>query len=298
MSTRTMPAQGTAPPEIATLRRLVRRDGRSVEDAAKQIGIDPLIAHLWLRLPEDLWAPSMEAPMQAPAPPPWRPVPALASTPSLAKVITAHLPMPAYDALRQSERPLLEGACEALAAGIAQLRQSIPASGPMTWTTRPLALALRPAAYCAVLELAASHFAHDARLCAGWLIARGLGMALPLPEPAAPGERQRPRAAIVATPAPTATVANAAQPRVSRRPPVPSDDAAPDGAELARRRLALGISQRDFAYHAGLSRGLVASVEVGRRRFVLTRLTMARTLTRLGWKEPDAPQQKRRGRRA
>ena len=52
-------------------------------------------------------------------------------------------------------------------------------------------------AFTSVLELARSHFNDEVREAAGWLIARGVGMDLPLPGPApdesAPSERWKPK---------------------------------------------------------------------------------------------------------
>lgn len=63
---------------------------------------------------------------------------------------------------------------------------------------------------------------------------------------------------------------------------LPPDDSAPSGAELAQRRTRLGdISQRDLAALCGLSRGLIAEIERGRRRHILSRLKIAGVLDRL-----------------
>src|SRR5262245_16741429 len=40
---------------MARLRRRVREDGVEPETAARELGVDPIIAQLWLRLPDDLW---------------------------------------------------------------------------------------------------------------------------------------------------------------------------------------------------------------------------------------------------
>lgn len=61
-----------------------------------------------------------------------------------------------------------------------------------------------------------------------------------------------------------------------RQPPrVVDEGTAPTGTQLAAWRAERGLSQRDLAYRTGLSRGLVAEIERGRRRHVLTRLRMA-----------------------
>ena len=59
------------------------------------------------------------------------------------------------------------------------------------------------------------------------------------------------------------------------------EEGVPTGAELAARREHVGISQRDLAACAGLSRGLVAEVERGRRRHPVSRQRLAETLERL-----------------
>ena len=73
-------------------------------------------------------------------------------------------------------------------------------------------------------------------------------------------------------------VIEAIRARATPRAALPPDDSAPDGDELRRRREAVGISQRDLAAASGLSRGLVAEVERGRRRHVMTRARIAETL--------------------
>ena len=65
-------------------------------------------------------------------------------------------------------------------------------------------------------------------------------------------------------------------------------DTAPSGDELRARREALGLSQRDLAAASGLSRGLVAEVERGRRRHVLTRLRLSETMASLERNRPAA----------
>jgi DNA-binding XRE family transcriptional regulator len=135
-------------------------------------------------------------------------------------------------------------------------------------------------AFARVLQLAHEAFNGDPRDAAGWLIARGLGFPLPLPTPdelrgihvaAEPVAMEKP---------PLSAPRFIAPPR--RRPepraPLPPDDSAPSGDELRKQREALGLSQRDLAAASGLSRGLVAEIERGRRKHVLTRLRLAETL--------------------
>jgi DNA-binding XRE family transcriptional regulator len=278
---------------MALLRRLVREQGLEAEAAAREAGVDPIIAQLWLRLPDDLWpaAPATASPApesrahsaRAPAPAPLAaPPPAM-----LRRVLACRIPAPAYDRLRAGGSPLVEAAAAALEQGLAAIAAERPPVAPGGWRfpRRPLAVPIPAGAYAAVLQLAQEAFNNDPRDAAGWLIARGLGMALPLPTPAelagAPYERS-------ASPAPSAPPAAPATrfivpPRRRPEPRVtlPPDDAAPSGDELRRRREAIGLSQRDLAAASGLSRGLVAEIERGRRRHVLTRLRLAETLASL-----------------
>jgi DNA-binding XRE family transcriptional regulator len=269
---------------MARLRQLVRVDGMSAEEAAAEIGVDPIIAQLWLRLPDDLLPATRgtfagvetatgSSPLSAPMS-------------GLRRVVTCRVPTPAYDRLRTGEVPLLEAAATALETA---LTLPLPEQAPGGWrfTRRPLAVPISAATFDAVTQLAAEQFRGDARDAAGWLIARGLGMALPLPTadelagitpakavPTVTARQAAPSAA------PTRFVVPPRR-RPEARAPLPPDDSAPSGEELRQRRDAVGISQRDLAAASGLSRGLVAEVERGRRRHVLTRLRISETLASL-----------------
>ena len=269
---------------MARLRHLVRKEGKSAEEAAQEVGVDPIIAQLWLRLPDDLW-PGM--------PSGTKPLPSggvgIAPTPSapvsgLRRVITCRVPSPAYDRLRTGEAPLLEAAAHALEVG---LTLPLPERAPGGWRfqRRPLAVPVTAPSFDSITNLAKEAFNNDLREAAGWLIARGMGMALPLPtaEELAGNFQPRPTATQRQAVAPPAQARFVVPPR--RRPearaPLPPDDSAPSGEELRARRDAIGISQRDLAAASGLSRGLVAEVERGRRRHVLTRLRISETLASL-----------------
>ncbi len=274
----TATAEPSSLERMARLRQLVRKDGMDAEAAANEVGVDPIIAQLWLRLPDDLWP----APQAAGATSGQSAGPALptsAPTSGLRRVLTARIPSPAYDRLRAGEAPLLEGALNALETG---LTLPLPEVAPGGWrfTRRPLALPVPAADYTGVLRLAQEHFDSDPREAAGWLIARGMGMALPLPTKdelaGLPALRQTASTAAQPVPAPRFIVPPRRRPEP--RAPLPADDSAPNGDELRQRREAVGISQRDLAAASGLSRGLVAEVERGRRRHVLTRLRLAETL--------------------
>ena len=273
----TVPAEPSSLERMARLRQLVRKDGLDAETAAKEVGVDPIIAQLWLRLPDDLWpAPRAAGAAEQSAGPV---VPTTSPTSGLRRVLTARIPSPAYDRLRAGEAPLLEGALNALEAGLAL---PLPEVAPGGWrfTRRPLALPVPAGDYTAVLRLAQEHFDNDPREAAGWLIARGLGMVLPLPTKdelaGLPALRQAVATVVQPIAAPRFLLPPRRRPEV--RAPLPADDSAPSGDELRQRREAVGISQRDLAAASGLSRGLVAEVERGRRRHVLTRLRLAETL--------------------
>jgi DNA-binding XRE family transcriptional regulator len=142
------------------------------------------------------------------------------------------------------------------------------------------------------MQLAQEAFAADPRDAAGWLIARGLGMMLPLPTPeelsGAVSVAPAPVAMPERLPAPVARFVLPPRRRPEVRTPLPADDSAPSGDELRQRRESIGISQRDLAAASGLSRGLVAEVERGRRRHVLTRLRLSETLASLERTRPAA----------
>ena len=269
---------------MARLRHLVRKEGKSAEEAAEEVGVDPIIAQLWLRLPDDLWPgmPSGAQPL-APSGARSRSTPTAPSS-GLRRVITCRVPAPAYDRLRASETPLLEGAASALETGLTLPRPEV-APGGHRFQRRPLAVPVTAVAFDAITKLAQESFNNDLREAAGWLIARGLGMALPLPtaEELAGTYQPRPVQTLREKPSLTTQTRFTVPPR--RRPearaPLPPDDSAPNGEELRARREGVGISQRDLAAAAGLSRGLIAEVERGRRRHVLTRLRISETLASL-----------------
>ena len=269
---------------MARLRHLVRKEGKSPEEAAEEVGVDPIIAQLWLRLPDDLWPgmPSGSQPLVAAGS---RPVgPPSAPATGLRRVITCRVPAPAYDRLRANETPLLEAAAGALETGLTLPRPEV-APGGYRFQRRPLAVPVTAASFEAITTLAREHFNNDLREAAGWLIARGLGMALPLPTAEELAGTYQPRTTQTQRekPLPAAQTRFTVPPR--RRPearaPLPPDDSAPNGEELRARREGVGISQRDLAAAAGLSRGLIAEVERGRRRHVLTRLRISETLASL-----------------
>lgn len=273
--------------QMRKVRQLVREQGMTPDDAARAAGVDPIIAQLWLRLPDDLWP---EPTAQATATGPSTDLGILARPPSsnLRRVLTCRIPAPALDRLRSGDSPLIEAAANALENGIRLPRPDV-APGGWRFSRKPLAVPIPAAAYAAVAELAGDAFNGDLREAAGWLIARGTGMALPLPTQEELNGRSGPRPSLP-TPAsaerpapPTATPRFVVAPR--RRPearaPLPPDDSAPSGDELRSRREAVGISQRDLAAASGLSRGLVAEVERNRRRHVLTRARLSETLAAL-----------------
>jgi hypothetical protein len=199
-------------------------------------------------------------------------------------VITCRVPAPAYDRLRAGDAPLLEAAAAALETGLTLPRPD-PAPGGWRFQRRPLAVPVTASALDAITQLAKDSFNNDLREAAGWLIARGMGMAIPLPT----ADELAGNFQVRIAPTPRQQLAPAAQARFvvppRRRPearaPLPPDDSAPNGEELRSRREAVGISQRDLAAASGLSRGLVAEVERGRRRHVLTRLRISETLASL-----------------
>jgi DNA-binding XRE family transcriptional regulator len=267
---------------MARLRKRVREDGIDSETAAGEVGVDPIIAQLWLRLPDDLWpgarpgaagAGSATATARADVPPPSVPLG------GLRRVLTCRVPAPAFERLRLTEGTVVAAAAQALEAGLAQPQPPI-APGGWRFARRPLAVPIPAEVYRAVLQLAEDSFRGDPRDAAGWLIARGTGLALPLPTPEELEGAPR-TLGLPATARPAASPVRFVVPprrRPETRAPLPADDSAPSGEELRRRREATGLSQRDLAAASGLSRGLVAEIERGRRRHVLTRLKLSETL--------------------
>jgi DNA-binding XRE family transcriptional regulator len=307
----------TAASQIPRLRDMIRQEGRTPEEAARELGIDPIVASMWLRLPENLWGTGPLAPSTPPTP---------ITTPPIGgimRVLSCRIPAPAFERLRVGEGSVIERAQEALDAGFQALDSgmTLPLSSAR-WKgfTRPLALTVDGDTYVRLRDIAGQSFDDDMRDAAGWLIARGVGVSVtnvapvrpvtavsatapttatkPTPiRPAVPASSSASTVLPVTAPASVTTsdsedgspppapgpirkerVIEAIRARATPRAALPPDDSAPDGDELRRRREAVGISQRDLAAASGLSRGLVAEVERGRRRHVMTRARIAETL--------------------
>src|SRR3989344_8887180 len=52
---------------MGTVRRLVREEHMAPDEAACAAGVDPIVAQLWLRLPDNLWPSSTAVAANAPA---------------------------------------------------------------------------------------------------------------------------------------------------------------------------------------------------------------------------------------
>jgi DNA-binding XRE family transcriptional regulator len=181
--------------------------------------------------------------------------------------------------LRAEGRPLQAAASDALRRGLGESAVLGDAAGqPYAAGFRPLALTISAPARESVSWLARAAFHGDERAAVGWLLARGVGMRMDLPSAEAGARSARGRTLRVRRPfGPTAATPS---PR-RRRASAAADVDAPTGEALRQMREALGIAQRELAAHAGLSRGLVAEVERGRRTNGLTRLRLWETLRSL-----------------
>lgn len=308
----------TAASQIPRLRDMIRHEGRTPEDAARELGIDPIIANMWLRLPENLWG---AGPLMAASPPTPITTPPIGG---IMRVLSCRVPAPAFERLKTGEGSVIERAQSALDAGFQAIDagMTLPLSSAR-WRgfTRPLALTVDGDTYLRLRDIASQSFDDDMRDAAGWLIARGVGVSVTNVSPARPVAAVAtttataaptrptpirpitpvPAASSAIDPVPTPTAPSATETELTTPPPppgpvrkervieairaratpraaLPPDDSAPDGDELRRRREAVGISQRDLAAASGLSRGLVAEVERGRRRHVMTRARIAETL--------------------
>ena len=228
------------------------------------------------------------------------PVPAQAAevvkrSEGLRRVITCRVPGPALDRLKAADAPLMEAASSALATGLGlvNLDDAKEIKGEkearLGWTRfskRPLAFAVTAEEFEGIGRYAKEVCDGDQREAGGILIGKGLGIrprivtAEDLAREAEARAAAEERRAAQSTQAPVRWTVPPRR-RPERREPLPPDDAAPNGDELKQRREGIGISQRDLAAAAGLTRGLVAEVERGRRKNVLTRLRISETLASL-----------------
>src|SRR6266540_2090319 len=146
---------------MARLRHLVRKEGKSAEEAAQEVGVDPIIAQLWLRLPSGAKPLPAAGASVVPAP--------SAPASGLRRVITCRVPSPAYDRLRTGETPLLEAAAHALEIGLTLPRPD-RAPGGWRFQRRPLAVPVTAPSFDGITNLAKESFNNDLREAAGWLI--------------------------------------------------------------------------------------------------------------------------------
>ena len=165
----------TAASQIPRLRDMIRQEGRTPEEAARELGIDPIVASMWLRLPENLWGTGPLAPSTPPTP---------ITTPPIGgimRVLSCRIPAPAFERLRVGEGSVIERAQEALDAGFQALDSgmTLPLSSAR-WKgfTRPLALTVDGDTYVRLRDIAGQSFDDDMRDAAGWLIARGVGVSV------------------------------------------------------------------------------------------------------------------------
>lgn len=214
-------------------------------------------------------------------------VEAPASPEGLRRVITSRVPAPAYDRLR-IEGPLLERAANALQTGLdltdltdpkkLKEEQELRPSWDR-YAKRPLAIPVTATQHDGVRIYADEICDGDQREAAGILIARGLGARPQICSSAELPAKSR-RAPTQVTAAPSRFVVRKSRPPEARGI-LPPNDSAPNCDELRNGRIALGISQRELAAASRLSNGLIAMVERGLRRHVLTRLRISETLARL-----------------
>ena len=227
----------------------------------------------------------------------------VATTDLLRRVVIARVLPAVVERLRVEGQLVQEEASAALRRGIGE-RAAPPVSPEAAAVERPyvaghrlIALTLSAPLYAAVAGLARASFNNDLPSAAGWLLARGTGLRLalprrelPVPAPAVkvPTRRQPLTSHDARRFDPDATSARAIVPRrlvakertAVRRAPAPDVDA-PTGEDLRAHRVRIGLSQKDVALAAGLSRGLVAEVERGRRANSLTRLRISEALAAL-----------------
>ncbi|NBT94236.1 MAG: hypothetical protein EBT47_04355, partial [Chloroflexi bacterium] len=100
----------TTTDRMARLRSLVRVQGLAIDEAAREIGVDPIVANLWLRLPETFWS-TGGAPITTPA------VPTPLTTAPIGgvrRVLSCRVPAPAFERLRVGDGTVIDRALAAL----------------------------------------------------------------------------------------------------------------------------------------------------------------------------------------
>ena len=212
--------------------------------------------------------------------------------PVLHRVLVCRVPSVALARLHGDRQPLAEAAHHALRDGLAAPRtapsaerQHAPANDETYAGLRPVAVPLSIREGLAVARLADQKFGGDFHAAGGWLIARGLGLAPPLPTRVAPPPVARSVRHTTTTRKPAAATATR-----RRRPARPRGlRLVPEGRQLRALREGLGLSQEALARRARLSRSMVGEVERGERAEETARLRMAEVLAALGQRKGLLP---------
>lgn len=222
------------------------------------------------------------------------------STPSAlhAKVlrspVTIFIPREAYERLQAKQLPLLEAIDQALEIAS---HPTAPEETPVG--KKMLRISVTPENAKRISEIAEELFHGDQKLAASWLVARGVGIDIPVPTEEdlkreklpysvlqADYEAQRRRAQQEAADRrmeqqriASFRRAQNSRGRSSDKDEGKDDDSVPTGPGLKARREAIGISQKDLADRMEEGkRSTVAEVERGKRQGKISRLRMHETL--------------------
>ena len=222
----------------------------------------------------------------------------------LRRVISCFIPAGILEKLKLEGGKLHETVGLALIAGKSYLETEENIHGTVSWQglklNRPVSTNIPISTYERIEALAKDKFGGNLKEAFAWMVIRGLGVRLSLPsanpsEPAPVVPRKPPtppartwkpalvEAEPLVKPETKAQKSEKARPTRAQTPsiiPTPLDYI-PTGIELRAGRDELGLTQRDLAVATGLSRGLVAEIESGRRTALLTRLRISETIKAL-----------------
>lgn len=206
----------------------------------------------------------------------------------LNKTIGCELPKQVYIALKTSNTPFLQTIRDALIKGLDQFIPDRPMEGfwwKHTWVIAPVTV---PSSNInRLFDIANNYFDNDHKKAAGWLIAQGVGLNLPLPTARELMDKPTIKPIInnQPPPEPEPVLEPVQKPTFELKPTNTTQPEIQtilsDGVGIKSRREALGLRQRKFAVLANRSRSLISATENGLRSHLATLTYLSQVLSEL-----------------